>query len=154
MSINRVVLTGRITRDVDLRATSTGTNVASFSIAVDMYSRDAENNTNQQASFINCVAWNNSAKFVSDYCKKGTLVAIEGRLQSRSYDRRDGTKAYITEVMVDRIEIMSSPNAKDVNSDNRPVSQQVPNEQSGFSIEENESDDSSELTYSDDDLPF
>ena len=137
MSINRVVLTGRLTRDVELKATSTGNNVASFSVAVDGFTRDQNGNT--QTSFINCVAWNTQAKFVSTYCKKGSLVALEGRLQSRSYDRKDGTKAYVTEVIVDRIENLSPKDAATTSANE------------GFSIQENENQP---LSYSDDDLPF
>lgn len=145
MSINRVVLTGRLTRDVELKATPSGANVASFSIAVDGFTRDQNNNTVNQANFINCVAWNQSAKFVTTYCKKGSLVAIEGRLQSRSYDRRDGTKAYVTEVVIDRIENLTP---RDGNA-----SQDAMNN-NGFSINESEENDNQELAYSDDDLPF
>lgn len=138
MSINRVVLTGRLTRDVELRATTSGTNVASFTVAVDGFAKDANNQTVNQASFINCVAWNQTAKFVTTYCKKGSLVAIEGRLQSRSYDRKDGSKAYVTEVVADRLENLS------------PKDNSVTDE-TGLSIEE---EDRQNLSYSDDDLPF
>ena len=144
MSINRVVLTGRLTRDAELRATSSGTNVASFSIAVDGFGRDQNNATVNQASFINCVAWNQQAKFVTQYCKKGSLVAVDGRLQSRSYDRKDGTKAYVTEVVVERVENLSPRDNADA-----PMA-----DNNGFSINENEENDSQELSYSDDDLPF
>ncbi len=137
MSINRVVLTGRLTRDVELKATSTGNNVASFSVAVDGFTRDQNGNT--QTSFINCVAWNTQAKFVSTYCKKGSLVALEGRLQSRSYDRKDGTKATAVEVIIDRIENLSPKDAATTSANE------------GFSIQENENQP---LSYSDDDLPF
>ena len=137
MSINRVVLTGRLTRDVELKATSTGNNVASFTVAVDGFTKDQNGET--ISSFINCVAWSNSAKFVSTYCKKGSLVALEGRLQSRSYDRKDGTKAYVTEVIVDRIENLSPRDTTGTNANE------------GFSIQEN---DNQALSYSDDDLPF
>ena len=137
MSINRVVLTGRLTRDVELKATSTGNNVASFSVAVDGFTRDQNGENN--SSFINCVAWSNSAKFVSTYCKKGSLVALEGRLQSRSYDRKDGTKATAVEVIIDRIENLSPKDAATTSANE------------GFSIQENENQP---LSYSDDDLPF
>lgn len=96
MSINKAILTGRLTKDADLRSTPTGTEVTSFTLAVD----GLKDNTN----FINCVAWNNQAKFITTYCKKGSLVAIEGRLQTRNYDRKDGTKATATEVIVERVE--------------------------------------------------
>ena len=145
MSINRVVLTGRLTRDVELRATPSGANVASFTIAVDGFTKDQNNATVNQASFINCVAWNQSAKFVSQYCKKGTLVAVEGRLQSRSYDRKDGTKAYVTEVVVDRVENLSPKDSNSVqDSENN----------NSFSIDDTDENENQELSYSDDDLPF
>ena len=140
MSINRVVLTGRLTKDVELRATPSGANVASFTVAVDGFGRDQNNNPVNQASFINCVAWNAQAKFISTYCKKGSLVALEGRLQTRSYDRKDGTKAYVTEVIADRVENLSP---KDNN--------QAPANE-GYAI--NEAEDNQGLSYSDDDLPF
>lgn len=139
MSINRVVLTGRLTKDVELRATPSGANVASFTVAVDGFGRDQNNNVINQASFINCVAWNNQAKFLSTYCKKGSLIALEGRLQTRSYDRKDGTKAYVTEVIADRIENLSPRDSQ-------------PQANEGYSI--NESDEGNNLSYSDDDLPF
>ena len=96
MAINKVILTGRLTKDADLRATATGADITSFTVAVDGF----QNNT----SFINCVAWNQQAKFITTYCKKGSLVAIEGRLQTRNFDRRDGSKATATEVIVERVE--------------------------------------------------
>ena len=141
MSINRVVLTGRLTKDVELRATPSGANVASFTVAVDGFGRDQNNNPVNQASFVNCVAWNQTAKFVTTYCKKGSLVALEGRLQTRSYDRKDGTKAYVTEVVTERVENLSPrDNAAPVNENN------------GYAI--NEAEDNQTLSYSDDDLPF
>ena len=142
MSINKVILTGRLTKDVELRATPSGANVASFTVAVDGFGRDQNNNPVNQASFVSCVAWNQTAKFVSTYCKKGSLVATEGRLQSRSYDRKDGTKAYVTEVIADRLENLSP----------RDGANQVA-ENNGFSINEAENDNQA-LSYSDDDLPF
>ena len=141
MSINRVVLTGRLTKDVELRATPSGANVASFTVAVDGFGRDQNNNPVNQASFINCVAWNTQAKFISTYCKKGSLVALEGRLQTRSYDRKDGTKAYVTEVITERVENLSP---KDSSTSS--------NESNGYAI--NEAEDNQTLSYSDDDLPF
>ena len=141
MSINRVVLTGRLTKDVELRATPSGNNVASFTVAVDGFGRDQNNNAVNQASFVSCVAWNQQAKFLSTYCKKGSLVALEGRLQTRSYDRKDGTKAYVTEVIADRVENLSP----------RESSTPVTNDE-GFSI--TDENDNIALSYSDDDLPF
>ena len=119
MAINRVVLTGRLTKDAELKATFTGNDVTSFTLAVDGFNKE-QNNTN----FINCVAWNQQAKFITTYCKKGSLVAIEGRLQTRNFDRKDGTKATATEVVVDRVENYSPKEytqAESVNQNTAPV---------------------------------
>jgi len=140
MSINRVVLTGRLTKDVELRSTASGLSVVSFTVAVDNnMSKDQQTAT---ASFISCVAWNNQAKFLEQYCKKGNLVALEGRLQQRSYDGKNG-KVYVTEVVCDRVENLSP----------RDPSQASNTNNQGFSIDEN-SGNGNDLPYSDDDLPF
>ena len=101
--MNKTLLTGRLTADPDLRSTSSGASVCTFTVAVDnIVTKDGK--TEKEASFLNCVAWSSSANFISNYCKKGNLIAIDGHLQTRSYDRKDGTKAYVTEVIVDRVE--------------------------------------------------
>ncbi len=101
--MNKTLLTGRLTADPDLRSTSSGASVCTFTVAVDnIVIKDGK--TEKEASFLNCVAWSSSANFISNYCKKGNLIAIDGHLQTRSYDRKDGTKAYVTEVIVDRVE--------------------------------------------------
>lgn len=101
--MNKTLLTGRLTADPELRSTSSGASVCSFTVAVDnIVTKDGK--SEKEASFINCVAWSSSANFLGNYCKKGNLIAIDGHLQTRSYDRKDGTKAYVTEVIVDRVE--------------------------------------------------
>lgn len=142
MAINRVILTGRLTKDVELRATPSGANVVSFTVAVDSYGKDQNGNQNQ-ASFVNCVAWNNQAKFLSQYCKKGNLLAIDGRLQTRSYDRKDGTKAYVTEVVAERVENLSPRDGTSMNESASEYQDDVDNENEDMGI-----------SFSDDDLPF
>lgn len=96
--MNKVVLMGRLTRDPELRQSQQGTPVLSFSIAVDRrFARDAQ----QQADFINCVAWRNTAEFICKYFQKGSMIAVSGRLQSRTWDDRDGKRQYSTEVVVE-----------------------------------------------------
>ena len=140
MSINRVVLTGRLTKDLELRATPSGASVTSFTVAVDGLNKD------QETSFIECVAWNKQAEFLTTYCKKGSLVAVEGRLQKRSYDRKDGTTAYVTEVIADRVENLSP---RDKATPNPTVKENTPP-----TYNDNPFDDNQTLNYSDDDLPF
>ena len=96
--MNKVLLTGRLTKDVELRSTPNGKEVSSFSVAIN------NQGDKETTSFINCVAWETSAKFLNQYCKKGNLILIEGHLQTRSYDRKDGSKVTLTEVQVERVE--------------------------------------------------
>lgn len=97
--LNHICLMGRITRDIELRYTGNEVPVASFSIACDsdFTSRDAE----KQTDFIDCVAWRGTAEFISRNFKKGSMLAISGRLQTRSWQDKEGNKRVATEVMVE-----------------------------------------------------
>lgn len=107
ININKVVLVGRLTRDVEVRKTASGLSVATFTVAVSRrYVRqDAQNNNQPTADFISCVAWRQAADFLGNYGKKGTLVGVEGRIQTRSYDANDGHRVYVTEVVCDNVEL-------------------------------------------------
>ncbi len=96
--INNVTLMGRLTADAELRATTTDKYVANFSIAVE---RDFKQNGERQADFINLVAWNKTAEFITKYFSKGDMIAVQGTLQTRSYEK-DGIKRTITEVLVEK----------------------------------------------------
>jgi len=101
--MNRVVLTGRITRDPEIRYSQTGQSNLRFTVAVDRpQSRDA--NGNRQADFISCVAFGQQAEFMSRFIKKGYMLAIEGRIQTGQYQGQDGQVHYTTDVVVDRLE--------------------------------------------------
>ncbi|GAK30932.1 single-stranded DNA-binding protein [Weissella oryzae SG25] len=104
--INRVVLTGRLTRDVELRYTQSGAAVASFTLAVDRSYTNA--NGEREADFINAVIWRKPAENFANFFSKGSLVGIEGRLQTRSYDDQSGQRRYITEVVVDNFTFLES----------------------------------------------
>ncbi len=104
--INRVVLVGRLTREINLRKTGTGTSVASFTVACNR--RYSGQNQDQSADFINCVAWRQTADFLAQYAAKGSLVGIEGRIQSRSYDDASGKRVYVTEVVADSVQLLES----------------------------------------------
>lgn len=111
--INNVVLVGRLTRDVDLRYTSNGTAYASFTVAVD---RDFKNqNGEKETDFINCVMWRKPAENLANYTKKGSLIGIEGRIQTRNYDNQQGQRVYVTEVLAERSHFLES--AKTANTD-------------------------------------
>lgn len=97
--MNKVILMGRLVRDVEMRQTPAGVNVARFTIAVDrrFTSRDGQ----RQADFIDCVAWRQTGEFISRYFSKGRMIAVVGSIQTRNWDGQDGRKHYATEVVVD-----------------------------------------------------
>ena len=107
--MNNVVLIGRITKDIELRKTESGKYNCSFTLAV---TRDKDN-----TDFINCQVWNMIAENMSKYCSKGDLIAVKGRIQSRSYDAQDGTKRYITEVIADKVTFLSMKPKEETKSD-------------------------------------
>lgn len=121
--MNKVLLIGRITKDPEVRYTTTGIPSVSFSLAVDRGMRDASGN--RQADFINCVAWRGQADFIARFIKKGYLLSVEGRIQSRSYQGQDGQTRYVTEVVLDGVENLQprDPNAAPVNEQSNPYQQ-------------------------------
>lgn len=106
--MNKVIFIGRLTKDPEVKNTSSQVQFCNFTIAVDRRFKDA--NGQRQADFINCVAWRQTAAFIGSYFRKGSKVAVIGSLQSRSYDDQSGQKRYVTEVVVDEVEFMDSKN--------------------------------------------
>ena len=100
--MNKVLLIGRITKDPEIRYLQNGTPQVLFTLAVDRGMRDA--NGQRQADFISCVAWRGQADFISRYIRKGYLMSIEGRIQTRNYQGQDGQMRYVTEVVLDAVE--------------------------------------------------
>ena len=103
--MNKVILMGRLTRDPDVRTTQSGKSVAQMTLAVDRR-RGADGQ--QEADFLSLVAWEKLADIAGQYLHKGSKILVEGRLQSRSYDAQDGSKRYITEVVVSNLEFCES----------------------------------------------
>ncbi len=102
--INNVSLTGRLTRDAELKYTQGGTAVAQFTLAV---SRQFTNQQGERESdFINCVVWRKSAENFSKFTHKGSLAGVEGRIQTRTYDNKEGQKVYVTEVVVENFALL------------------------------------------------
>lgn len=113
--INNVVLVGRLTKDADLRYTSNGTAVATFSLAVN---RQFTNQKGERdADFINCVIWRKSAESFANFTRKGALVGVEGRIQTRSYDNQQGQRVYVTEVVVETFSLLESKAKNDQRKD-------------------------------------
>ena len=105
--MNKVILLGRLTKDVELRYTQNDKPVASFTIAVNRFFEK------DKADFINCVAWNKTAEFINKYFSKGKQLLIAGRLQVRDYEK-DGKKVYITEVITEEVYFADSKETNDV----------------------------------------
>ena len=100
--INRTILVGRITRDPELRKTSTGLSTVGFTLACNRRFSSQENG--QDADFINCVAWRQSAEFMANYIRKGYLLGVEGRIQTRSYKDQSDRTVYVTEVVCESVQ--------------------------------------------------
>lgn len=103
--MNKVVIIGRNTRDVELKQTSSGTAVAEFSIAV---KRNFKTNGQYESDFFDCVAYGKTAELISQYVKKGDMVGIDGRLQTRNYTNKEGRKVYVTEIIVENVEFLAT----------------------------------------------
>lgn len=115
--MNKAILVGRLTRDPELKSTANGTNVCSFSVAVNRRYKNAEGN--YDADFINCTAWRQTAEFVSKYFTKGRMIGVVGSIQTRNYDDKDGKKVYVTEVAADEVHFVESKG--DSNNNTAPV---------------------------------
>ncbi len=119
--LNNVVLIGRLTRDPELRyIPNTGTPVANFTLAVDKElskekRQEFESKGQPTADFINIVVWGRQAENCANYLSKGLLAAVQGRIQTRSYDAKDGTRRYVTEVVAERVEFLEWADDKDSN---------------------------------------
>ena len=104
--INNTTLVGRLTKDVDLRYTSNGTATGTFTLAVNRPFKNAAGE--QEADFINCVIWRKNAENFTNFTRKGSLVGITGRIQTRTYDNKEGQRVYATEVVADNFALLES----------------------------------------------
>ena len=157
--INRVVLVGRITKDPVLRKTASGVSVVAFTLAVN---RRIKKEGQPDADFINCQAWQGVADVLHKYTKKGSLIGVEGRIQTRSYDDRSGKRVYVTEVVVDSVQFLEpkdsvSANANVSTNTYVPQNSYEPTYEPGAGTTPSYSNDfasSDTLDISSDDLPF
>lgn len=145
--LNRVILMGRLVADPELKTTQSGISVTSFRIAVERsYAKAGEE---RQTDFINVVCWRNTAEFVCKYFPKGSLIALEGQLQTRSYQDKDGTTRYMMEVLADKV---SFTGEKTERQESKP--QSYPKQTGTPVAYSNGSDKDFEEMPFDDDLPF
>ena len=108
LNLNKVVLGGRLTSEVELKTTQSGISVCSFTIAVNRKTKDE-----QKADFINCQAWRSTAEFISKYFGKGASICVVGSIQTRSWEDQNGQKRYATEVVVDEAMFVDSKSESD-----------------------------------------
>jgi len=142
--LNNISLVGRLTKDVELRYTPSNVAVATFTLAVNRTFKNE--NGEREADFINCVMWRQQAENLANWAKKGALIGITGRIQTRSYDNQQGQRVYVTEVVAESVALLENRNkqqeqaqaqtSNNYTGNNNPFSQPDP-----FSV-------------SDDDLPF
>ena len=145
--INNVVLAGRLTRDPELKYTTTGTATATFTLAV---TRDFNNaNGEKESDFINCVVWRKTAETLANYAKKGSLIDVIGRVQTRSYENQQGQKVYVTEVVVEKFHFLEK---RDGGQTQRANNNTQANQSSANQTRDPFAGSSIDLT--DDDLPF
>ena len=107
--MNKAILIGRLTRDPELRYTSSNRAVCQFSVAIDRPFTN-QSTGQREADFINVVAWDKTAENIGKYMSKGRLIAVEGRIQTRNYDNNEGKKVYVTEVIASNVQFLESRN--------------------------------------------
>nr|WP_193065039.1 single-stranded DNA-binding protein [Oceanobacillus oncorhynchi] len=162
--MNRVVLVGRLTKDPDLRYTPQGVAVANFTIAINRPFSNQQGD--READFINCVVWRRPAENLANYMNKGSLIGVDGRVQSRNFEGQDGKRVFVTEVVADSVQFLES---KKDNNQNQQQNQQpsrqynqtnpYQNNGKGQQNPQGKSDNPFEnqgkpIDISDDDLPF
>lgn len=145
--INRVVLTGRLTKDVDLRYTQSGTAVGAFNLAVDRRFKNQQGE--READFVRCIIWRKGAETFANYFHKGSLVGIEGRIQTRNYENQQGQRVYVTEVVVENFSFLESRQATSNQAQQDQESHGEPRKPASPSAGIDDSVD-----INDDDLPF
>lgn len=148
-NFNKVILGGRMTADPELKTTQSGIAVTSFSIAVNRRVSKASEGQQQQADFINCVAWRQQAEFITRFFRKGSSICVVGTIQTRNWTDQQGQKRYVTEVVVDEASFVDSKGENPAGGASyTPGSYQTP----GFSSDAG-APHFEEMT-NDDDLPF
>lgn len=143
--INRVILVGRLTKDPEYRQTPNGVDVANFTLAVNRNFK-SKNREQQAADFINVVVFRNQAQNVNNYLSKGSLAGVDGRIQSRSYENKEGQRVFVTEVVADSVQFLEPKNNNQQNNQPQQQRGQAPANNNPFSNNNADIDT--------DDLPF
>jgi|SRR5699024_3025102 len=150
--LNRVVLVGRLTKDPDLRYTQSGVAVANFTVAVN---RPFSNQQGErEADFINCVVWRKAAENLANYMKKGNQIGVDGRIQTRTFETRDGRTAFVTEVVADSVQFLEPKNSPNRQGGGYKDTYGGSQHQGNNTQQEPFKDEGEPIDISDDDLPF
>lgn len=151
--LNSVSLTGRLTKDVDLRFTKSGTAVGSFTLAVDRQFKSKSGE--RETDFVNCQVWRKSAENFANFTHKGALVGIQGRIQTRTYDDKNGNKVFVTEVIVDNFALLEPKQASQNNGiPQRNQSAPAKTNQTQTSANNQFANNGKPISVGDSDLPF
>ncbi len=142
--MNIVILIGNISTDIQLRYTSSNMAVATFNLAVN---RPKKPDGTQEADFISIVVWGKQAENISKYLKKGSKIAIEGRIQVRSYENNNGQKRYVTEVVAENVQFLGSRKEGQASNNEEPTPQSNPYQEMGEQVK-------ADFSYDEDDMPF
>ncbi len=145
--MNKVILLGRLTRDPEMKNTTTGKAVTRFSLAVDRRFKNKEGQ--KDADFFNIVVWGKQAEFAAQYLTKGSQISLSGRLETRSYEAQDGQRRYVTEVIADEINFVSSGQKNATAGFQQTSAPQSNNNMSVMGLDED-----FHLMADDDDIPF
>ena len=157
--INNVTIIGRLTKDIDLRYTQSGTAVGSFNLAVERKFKNADGE--RETDFIRCQIWRKAAENLEKYTSKGSLVGIEGSVQTRNYENNQGQRVYVTEINVDNFTLLESKKdsqnnqmANDYSSQNATDSNYTQSNQNNSQGNLNANANGGSINVTDDDLPF
>ncbi|MBC3888460.1 single-stranded DNA-binding protein [Acetobacterium paludosum] len=145
--MNKVILVGRLTRDPDVKNTTTGKAVATFTLAVDRRFKNKDGQ--KEADFVPIVVWGKQAEIAGQYLSKGSQIGVSGRLQVRSYDAQDGQRRYVTEVVADEISFLSSSRKDSTGGNPQASAPRSDNNMSVMGLDED-----FHLMADDDDIPF
>ena len=160
--LNNATLTGRLTRDIELRYTQSGNAVGTFTLAVDRQFRNAAGE--RDTDFINCQIWRKSAENLANFTRKGSLIGISGHIQTRTYDNKEGQRVYVTEVIVENFALLESKSqtaqgapqpGQTAQPSNQDPAQPKPQPQATTAPKPDPFEDTGKsIDISDDDLPF
>lgn len=155
--MNKALLVGRITKDLELKKTDSGKVFLYFNVAVNRPFTNAQGE--READFVNCVVWGKTAENMATYVGKGSLIGVEGRIQTRNYENQQGTRVYVTEVVAENVQFLESKSSRSGGGVSPSQPKPSSNDETNFFADYSEPNSSSsnilsEINISDDELPF